>query len=343
MSEMIKIAKIGELNTWNHGVLPSCTSQRHNRVYFQGRQYKVNLDIDADQLLKGFYYVYLFYKKLIACGVLRFAYVMISNNGKIVIFMNTKLLFSCALKAANFRCLQLILFCILDIDAAAKFNLASLEEDNFRSLWLAFTPNAEESQFYSRRRATAVRHIVETFFVVERENVFEENEEIDENGTDEPAQSCSNVELARSEIANNSNAANDVNNYVFDENSNGADSDDSNALPNVSIDDLYQQLREEHFLHDKLTENYTNEYIQHKHLRPHLTNYQINAVKWMLNREHTIDYFPTEFKPVTKRWPSECDSHNTFYYNSRTFQLLVHSNSDVAIPTGGILADGIYE
>lgn len=69
----------------------------------------------------------------------------------------------------------------------------------------------------------------------------------------------------------------------------------------------------------------------------------MNGIKWMLNRERKIDHFPTEFKEVKRRWwnVSSPLDEEVFLYNARTFILKTGKNSDIPIPSGGILADAM--
>lgn len=206
------------------------------------------------------------------------------------------------------------------------FQLEPITDGTTESLWLLFQPNAMEFRQRSRRYLVGTKNLVETFFMIEQEHLFGDND--DENIQNDV------IEPAVPEPVDNDN---DV---IMDLNESDSDDEsDSNELPVKIIDDLYLQLRDAH-REQPFPDNYTDGYIQHKDLRPKLTNYQINGVKWMLNRELRTDYFPTEFKGVLLRWP-DTESNTKFFYNDRTIVLLVNKNDDVAIPTGGILADAM--
>lgn len=177
----------------------------------------------------------------------------------------------------------------------------------------------------SGRYLKATKNLVETFFIIEQEYLFGEDDEV--------------VIQNESHIDPDSAEGQREMNNDDDESVNSNESDESDELPVKIIDELYQQIREIHRENGPL-KNYPDEYIQHKDLRPILTNYQIAGVKWMLNREQITDYFPTEFKEVLLRWPDSL-SYVKFFYNDRTMLLVVNKNEDVAIPTGGILADAM--
>lgn len=205
------------------------------------------------------------------------------------------------------------------------FKLETFDDGHIESLWLSFDPNLMEFRNRSGRYLRATKNLVETFFIIEQEYLFGENDE----------------EVIQNEENVNYEVENDINNQNFIEigDDDSDDSDDSDELPVKIIDDLYLQLRELHRQNGPLT-NHTDEYIQHDDLRPTLTNYQIEGVKWMLSREQITDYFPTEFKQVFQRWPDN-GINSTFFYNDRTMILMVNKNEDVPIPTGGILADAM--
>lgn len=217
------------------------------------------------------------------------------------------------------------------------------DERNIEVLWLVFDPNLMEIRNRSGRYLRSTKHLVETFFIIEQEFLFGENDEIviqneaivnTNNDGDENVNGGGEVEMQNFEEFNNG-ADNKDDDSVADTES----SDSSDELPVKIIDDLYQQLREAH-RNQTLAINYTDEFIQHNDLRPKLTQYQLDGVRWMLNREHAIDYFPTEFVEVTRRWP-DAQIDVKFFYNERTMILQANENSDVAIPKGGILADAM--
>lgn len=210
------------------------------------------------------------------------------------------------------------------------FKLQTFHDGFDESLWLIFHPNLMECRNRSGRYLRATKNLVETFFIIEQEYLFGENDEV----------IIHNEEIIDSNADNTAENQNFINIENDDDADDGSDrSDDSDDLPVKIIDELYQQLRERHRENGPVSD-YNAEFIQHNDLRPTLTNYQVDGVKWMLNREQNTDYFPTEFKEVNQRWP-EPNSNVTFFYNERTIQLLVNKNDDVPIPTGGILADAM--
>lgn len=222
----------------------------------------------------------------------------------------------------------------LDVSAVAAFKLQTINDGLAEYLWLLFEPHLMETRQRAGRYIRATKHLVEMFFMIEQENLFGENDEaIIQNDAIEPTVSVP--------VENDNDA------IIMDYDDSDADdneSENSDELPVKIIDDLYQQLRESH-RDNKYSQDYTDEYIQHKDLRPKLTNYQIDGVKWMLNRETSIDHFPTEFTEVARRWQINGDdddeSETKFFYNDRTMVLMVNKNDDVPIPSGGILADAM--
>lgn len=213
------------------------------------------------------------------------------------------------------------------------------DERNIESLWLIFDPNLMEIRNRSGRYLRSTKHLVEIFFIIEQEFLFGENDEIViQNETVVKA----NADDVNGEAENQDFSER---NHVGDgkgddgESDAGTESTDSDELPVKIIDDLYQQLREAHRT-KALAIDYADEFIQHSDLRPKLTRYQLEGVRWMLNREHAVDYFPTEFVEVTRRWP-DARTNVKFFYNERTMILQANENLDVAIPKGGILADAM--
>lgn len=185
----------------------------------------------------------------------------------------------------------------------------------------------------SGRYLRSTKNLVETFFIIEKEFLFAENDEI-------VIENEAITNATGEEVEKDGGAAADNDQQDADDVSDaGTDSTDSDELPVKIIDDLYQQLREAH-RNKALPIGYSDEFIQHSDLRPQLTRYQLNGVRWMLNREFTIDYFPTEFAEVTPRWPS-AQTNVKFFYNERTMILQANENPDVPIPKGGILADAM--
>lgn len=185
-----------------------------------------------------------------------------------------------------------------------------------------------------RRRSylNSTQSIVETFFIIEREFLFDETDEGPDNIEPVPTEQ---IDTKQSNDDNNDNNKPNGSDELDDNNQNDT------ILPPTIIDDFYQQLREAH-LNDQLFA-YSDEYIQHVKLRPRLTKYQMSGIKWMLNRERKQNHFPTEFKEVKRRWCDENDaSHKVvFLYNARTYTLKTGENGDIRIPSGGILADAM--
>lgn len=210
------------------------------------------------------------------------------------------------------------------------FKLQHIQTKDVDSLWLTFWPHLMVTKNRSGRYLRSTHSIVDTFFIIEREFLFDE--------TDEGPEHIEPVHTEQIET-NQSNGPDIIIENIDDE----SDDDNQNdILPSTIIDDFYQQLREHH-LNDKLVE-YSDEYIQHAKLRPRLTKYQTNGVKWMLNRETKIDHFPTEFKEVKRRWHDESNNSSdeeVFLYNARTYILKTGENGDIPIPSGGILADAM--
>lgn len=210
------------------------------------------------------------------------------------------------------------------------FKLQEYSDGGVESLWLVFEPKLMEFRNRPSKYLRATKCLVEQFFVIEQENLFGDSDEI-------VIQDEAAIPVVEPSANENPNGLMEFENFDDDDDS---ASDDSDELPVKIIDDLYQQLREGH-RDTGPVQNYTDEYIQHAHLRPTLTHYQVDGVKWMLNRERIVDYFPTEFKEVIPRWPDLNATATKFFYNERTIVLLADKNDDVAIPTGGILADAM--
>lgn len=213
------------------------------------------------------------------------------------------------------------------------------DERNIESLWLVFDPNLMEMRNRSGRYLRSTKHLVEIFFIIEQEFLFGENDEIviqNETVVEANADDV-NGEAENQNFAERNDGADGKDDD--DESDAGTESTDSDEIPVKIIDDLYQQLREAHRT-KALAINYADEFIQHHDLRPKLTPYQLDGVRWMLNRERAIDYFPTEFVEVTRRWP-DAETNVKFFYNERTMILQANENFDVAIPKGGILADAM--
>lgn len=208
------------------------------------------------------------------------------------------------------------------------FKLQEQSDGTVESLWLMFEPKLMEFRNRSSKYLRATKCLVEQFFVIEQDNVFADTDEI----------VIEDEIIVQDEAQSNENNVDDLMDFGDDDDDDDA-SDDSDELPVKIIDDLYQQLREKHHETGPIY-NYTTEYVQHKDLRPTLTHYQTDGVKWMLNRERIVDHFPTEFKEVMRRWP-DLDNNVKFFYNERTMTLMVNKNDDVPIPSGGILADAM--
>lgn len=211
------------------------------------------------------------------------------------------------------------------------------DERNVETLWLTFDPNLMEIRNRSGRYLRSTKHLVEIFFIIEQEFLFGEHDEIVIQN--EAVVNTNDNVNGEAENQNLLGVHNDANNKDDDDSDAGTESTDSDELPVKIIDDLYQQLREAH-RNKALAISYTDEFIQHNDLRPKLTRYQLDGVRWMLNRERAVDHFPTEFVEVTRRW-ADAQTNVKFFYNERTMILQANENSDVAIPKGGILADAM--
>lgn len=214
---------------------------------------------------------------------------------------------------------SLFLVIFLDVHNVTAFQVECDSTDD--SLWLTFSSKLLQDNRKSGAYLRGMKSLIETFFIVEQENIFGESD-------DEP--------MKQSDEGNE--------NIKQEESTSGVDIDsddesDCDVLPTSIIDKFYQQLRESQEANNVRSNNYTNEYVQHKNLRPRLTQYQINGVKWMLNRERITSYYPTEFKEIKRRWID--DENHKFYYNQRTILIRFNQNEDVKIPCGGILADAM--
>lgn len=204
----------------------------------------------------------------------------------------------------------------VDVNVVSAFKLQEYSDGTVESLWLLFDPKLMEFRNRPSRYLRATKCLVEQFFVIEQENLFGDSDEI----------VIEDEAIVQNEPQPNENG-DDLMDFEDDA------STDSDELPVKIIDDLYQQLREAHRGTSTPANDFMQEYVQHKDLRPTLTHYQRDGVKWMLNRERIIDHFPTEFKEVTRRWP-DADNNAKFFYNERTMILMVDKNYDIPIPTG---------
>lgn len=112
----------------------------------------------------------------------------------------------------------------------------------------------------------------------------------------------------------------------------------------ISIQDIYSLLRQSH-LNDQTPTRVCDEKTP-TGLGPALRFYQNDAVNWMLDRELSVSYFPSEFCALRCRnlavdeycIRGNMDS-NQLYYNPRTMEICDHWPGNISIPSGGILAD----
>lgn len=112
----------------------------------------------------------------------------------------------------------------------------------------------------------------------------------------------------------------------------------------ISIQDIYSLLRQSH-LNDQAPERVSDEKTP-TGLGPSLRFYQNDAVNWMLDRELSVTYFPSEFHALHCRnlVIDECCirgdmASNQLFYNPRTMEICDQWPGNVSIPSGGILAD----
>lgn len=219
--------------------------------------------------------------------------------------------------------IYIILFICLDVKNVEAFEI---EVRSDGSLWLILVPELLQDKCKSGPYLRSLRDLIETFFVVERENLFDTDDDDSHPTNDDTMEHNDRNEQVAAEASTNSIelAANDF---------------DDDHLPTTFFDELYQKLRDAHEQNGYVGHSYTDEYVQHADMRPTLTPYQKQGIKWMLNRENGQRFYPTEFKAITLRW-LHSDKH-TFYYNSRSIQIKIDQNDDVRIPSGGILADAM--
>lgn len=115
-------------------------------------------------------------------------------------------------------------------------------------------------------------------------------------------------------------------------------------ITNISdrLPEFFSNLREAH-LSDVFSQSIPND-VQHVCLKPTLREYQANAVRWMVNREITKDYFPSEYFEVVQvpeyiEVFTEITNQYACYYNPITNDLTFKQPQPILIPSGGILAD----
>lgn len=97
------------------------------------------------------------------------------------------------------------------------------------------------------------------------------------------------------------------------------------------LESFYNKLRE---AHSRVGYN-ANVEVQHESLIPILRPYQVASVKWMIHRETSPEFFPTEYVlAVSEQCPEQ-----TFFLNPRTFDLTIEPPKNTLLPAGGILAD----
>ncbi|XP_058831485.1 E3 ubiquitin-protein ligase SHPRH [Topomyia yanbarensis] len=101
----------------------------------------------------------------------------------------------------------------------------------------------------------------------------------------------------------------------------------------LTVGQFYNRLRETH-LEDVLDQSIP-ENISHESLRPTLRPYQINAIRWMLDRETVPKRLPAQY--ATLRSPNVAGVD--FYLYLDSYEVVDEEPVDVCIPAGGILAD----
>lgn len=205
------------------------------------------------------------------------------------------------------------------------------------SIWLTLNTDLLQNNCRMGRYLRSMQNLIETFFIVEREHLFDDDEisgDTDNGNEDAKCDKELENEATNGEVGNgdddgqaNSSTAESLNDFEYDD------------LPVTFFDELYQKLRDAHAKSAYVGHQYTNEHVQNEHLRPTLTQYQMDGVKWMLNRENSQRVYPTELQSIQLRWPS--NGTHRFYYNRRTIQLAIDQNDDILIPSGGILADAM--
>lgn len=213
---------------------------------------------------------------------------------------------------------SVLFFCLcLDLKKVPAFDVLHLEHsDASQCLHLIFRPSrllTANSPAYKRSYLVALKRIIDTFFDTRLGNILDDDED----------------------DSNDDGIDNHIANGV--QNTDAAESDEQHVEPTkVSIDQLYQELRTAHVEYDNLAVNACD--IQHPDLKPRLTDYQVDAVRWMLERELRDDFFPTEFVEIPRRWPVKKDGYK-FFYNERTTELSLRKGRDIQLPSGGILAE----
>lgn len=101
----------------------------------------------------------------------------------------------------------------------------------------------------------------------------------------------------------------------------------------LSVDQFYERLREMH-LKDVLDESIPED-VSHKCLRPTLRPYQIQAIRWMLDRETVQKVLPAQYLKLRN-----CNIPGVdFYMYLDTFEVADRMPRETIIPPGGILAD----
>lgn len=186
------------------------------------------------------------------------------------------------------------------------FSLLHIKErKNIEALWIVFQPSLliVDQKAAQTRYLNALSRIIASFFVIKRNIIDEQYTEDDNNNVVDNASDPPKTTSAQSRF---------------------------------SIDQLYFELQQAHVAYDKFNTKKSD--IFHPDLNAVLAEYQIEAVRWMLQREKFPDYFPTEFVEIRRRWPVQNDKHR-FYYNERTTELKMTKENVIELPTGGILAD----
>ncbi|XP_058460410.1 E3 ubiquitin-protein ligase SHPRH [Malaya genurostris] len=101
----------------------------------------------------------------------------------------------------------------------------------------------------------------------------------------------------------------------------------------LSVGKFYERLRECHLgdiLDQSIPEN-----VSHENLRPTLRPYQVNAIRWMLDRETIPKRLPAQYAVLKSS--NVTDAY--FYMYLDSFEVVDEVPADFCIPPGGILAD----
>lgn len=199
-----------------------------------------------------------------------------------------------------------------------EFNIQSRSDG---SLWLTYSRQELRHSCPTSRYLNSLNNLVETFFIVKHRQLMLADDSDDENDKNEGNEDNNDTDGCDSGVPR------------VDE-----DIDDKH-LPTTFINMFYEKLRAAHECAKSDGQNCSNETVQHKDLRPILTQYQVDGIRWMLNREKYPRFYRTEFRPIDMRFHSNVG--HTFFFNERTIQIKIDRNDHIAIPSGGILADAM--